>query len=112
MTHYGTTPDGKDVHLFTLENKNGLRTAITNYGGIVVSLEVPDRNGQLADICLGYETLDEYIADTPYFGAIVGRIGNRTAKGKFTLDGIEYTLAINNGPNHLHGGLTGFNRVA
>jgi aldose 1-epimerase len=81
------------------------------YGGIVRTLEVPDRDGNLGDIVLGYDSLDEYIENNPYFGALVGRYGNRIAKGKFTLDGVEYTLATNNGPNHLHGGVKGFDKV-
>jgi len=108
---FGKTPDGKDVDLYTLTNANGLKTQITNYGGIVTTLYVPDRDGKLDDIVLGYETLDEYIADSPYFGALVGRCGNRIGKGKFTLEGVEYTLAANNGENHLHGGIKGFDKV-
>jgi len=81
------------------------------YGGIVRTLEVPDRDGNLGDIVLGYDSLDEYIENNPYFGALVGRYGNRIAKGKFALDGVEYTLATNNGPNHLHGGVKGFDKV-
>ena len=103
--------DGKDVYLFTLTNANGLQTKITNYGGIVTHLMVPDRNGNLGDIVLGYDTLDEYIKNNPYFGALIGRYGNRIGKGKFTLEGKEYSLATNNGPNHLHGGNKGFDKV-
>jgi aldose 1-epimerase len=108
---FGKTPDGKPVDLFTLTNPNGMRVDITNYGGIVVRLMVPDRNGNLDDVVLGYDKLEDYIKDSPYFGAIVGRYGNRIAKGRFTLDGVEYKLAVNNGPNHLHGGLKGFDKV-
>jgi len=108
---FGQTPDGKDVDLYTLTNANGLRMKVTNYGCIVVSLEVPDRNGKLDDITLGYETLDEYIANSPYFGAVVGRYGNRIAKARFTLDGVEYKLAANDGENALHGGIKGFDKV-
>jgi len=108
---FGETPDGKDVDLYTLTNANGLKTQITNYGGIVTTLYVPDRDGKLDDIVLGYETLDEYIANSPYFGALVGRCGNRIGKGKFTLDGVDYTLATNDGANHLHGGVKGFDKV-
>jgi aldose 1-epimerase len=103
--------DGKKVDLYTLTNKNGLRARIMTYGGILVSLEVPDRDGKLDDITLGFETLDEYVKGHPYFGAIVGRYGNRIGRGKFTIDGVEYTLAVNNGPNHLHGGVKGFDKV-
>ncbi|MHC4423888.1 MAG: aldose epimerase family protein, partial [Planctomycetota bacterium] len=108
---FGKTEDGKDVDLYTLTNANGLKAEIMTYGGIVTTLQAPDRNGNLADIVLGYDTLDEYIKNNPYFGALVGRCGNRIGKGKFTLDGVEYTLATNNGPNHLHGGIKGFDKV-
>ena len=108
---FGKTADGKDVDLYTLTNANGLKTEIMTYGGIVRILEVPDRDGNLGDIVLGYDSLDEYIENNPYFGALVGRCGNRIAKGKFTLNGVEYTLATNNGPNHLHGGVKGFDKV-
>ncbi|MFC1556445.1 aldose epimerase family protein [candidate division KSB1 bacterium] len=108
---FGATPDGTSVDLFTLTNTNGLQAAITSYGGIVVSLSVPDRNGDLDDIVLGYETLDEYIANSPYFGALIGRYGNRIAQGRFILDGTEYRLATNDGDNHLHGGMKGFDKV-
>ncbi len=108
---FGKTKDGKEVDLYTLVNANGLKVKIMTYGGIVTSLEVPDRDGKLADIVLGYDTLDEYIKSSPYFGALIGRFGNRIAKGKFTLKGTEYTLATNNGPNHLHGGIKGFDKV-
>ncbi|MHC4123826.1 MAG: aldose epimerase family protein [Planctomycetota bacterium] len=103
--------DSQNVYLYTLTNINGLKAKITNYGGILTSLMVPDRDGNLADIVLGYNTLDQYIEDTTYFGAIVGRYANRIAKGKFTLNGTEYTLAVNNGLNHLHGGIKGFDKV-
>ncbi len=108
---FGKTADGKDVDLYTLTNANGLKTEIMTYGGIVRTLEVPDRDGNLGDIVLGYDSLDKYIENNPYFGALVGRCGNRIAKGKFTLNGVEYTLATNNGPNHLHGGVKGFDKV-
>src|SRR5262249_33712818 len=84
---------------------------IISYGGIVISLRVPDRDGKLDDIVLGYNNLDGYLKSTPYFGAIIGRYGNRIAKGQFTLDGNAYKLATNNGPNHLHGGVKGFDKV-
>jgi aldose 1-epimerase len=108
---FGTTKDGIAVNLYTLRNTKGAEVSICNYGGLVISLKVPDRNGQVGDVVLGYDNLADYIKDTPYFGAMVGRYGNRIAKGKFTLDGKEYTLAINNGPNALHGGLKGFDKV-
>ncbi len=108
---FGKTPDGESVDLYTLTNTNGLKTQIMTYGGIVTTLHVPDRDGNLADIVSGYDTLDEYIKENPYFGALIGRYGNRIGKGKFTLNGVEYTLATNNGPNHLHGGIKGFDKV-
>lgn len=101
----------RQVDLFTLRNGNGIQVEITNYGGIIVSLLAPDRHGQLADIVLGFDTLEQYIASNPYFGALVGRYANRIGGAAFIVDGIRYTLAKNNGPNHLHGGLTGFDRV-
>jgi aldose 1-epimerase len=108
---FGTTKDGKPVDLYTLRNAKGAEARIMNYGGIVVSLKVPDKNGNLGDVVLGYDTLAEYEKETPYFGCLVGRYGNRIAKGKFTLNGKEYTLATNNPPNALHGGIKGFDKV-
>jgi aldose 1-epimerase len=108
---FGRTADGTDAELFTLTNDAGCEARITNYGGIVVALSVPDRDGNVADVALGYETLAEYLADTPYFGALVGRYGNRIAKARFTLGGVEYALAANDGDNSLHGGLVGFDKV-
>jgi aldose 1-epimerase len=109
--NFGTMPDGKKADLYTLTNSNGLIAKITNYGCIVTELHVPDRNGKIDDVVLGYDSLDDYIKETPYFGAVVGRYGNRIAKGKFTLNGQEYTLAVNNDKNHLHGGIVGFDKV-
>ena len=108
---YGATADGKKVELFTLTNARGHVMRVTNYGGIITSLDVPDRAGKVADVVLGFDTLDGYLGKSPYFGAIVGRYGNRIAGGKFTLDGQTCTLAQNNGPNCLHGGLKGFDKV-
>jgi aldose 1-epimerase len=108
---FGVTKDGRSVELFTLRNNNGMEARITNYGGIVVSLLVPDRNGKPGDVVLGYDKLDDYIADNPYFGALIGRYGNRIGNARFTLNGVEYILAANDGPNHLHGGLKGFDKV-
>ena len=110
-TAYGKLPDGRPVDLYALTNANGLRVKLTNYGAITVSIETPDRSGHLADITLGYDTLDGWLGNTSYFGATVGRYANRIAKGKFTLDGQTYTLATNNGENHLHGGVKGFDKV-
>ena len=109
---FGNMPDGQAVRLYQLTNAKGLKAAIMTYGATVVSLEVPDRAGKLDDIVLGYDNLQDYLKNSPYFGAIVGRYGNRIGKGRFTLDGVEYNmLAINNGENHLHGGLKGFDKV-
>jgi len=104
--------DGKPVELFTLRNDKGAEAKISNYGGIVTSLKVRDRDGKLGDVVLGYDGLNGYLKSTPYFGALVGRYGNRIAKGKFTLNRKESKLAVNNGPNALHGGLKGFDKVA
>ncbi len=108
---FGKTPDGQEVDLYTLANINGIIARITNYGAILVSLEVPDKNGKPADITLGFDTLDGYIPRHPYFGATVGRYANRIGGAKFKLNDIEYTLETNNGPNHLHGGIKGFDKV-
>jgi aldose 1-epimerase len=108
---FGTTRDGKPVDLYTLTNPHGLEVRAMTYGGIIVSLRAPDQQGQLDDVVLGYEKLDDYLKSSPYFGAIIGRYGNRIAKGRFTLDGKAYTLATNDGPNSLHGGLKGFDKV-
>ena len=108
---FGETPDGQKVDIYTLRNDKGAEARICNYGGIVVSLKVRDRNGKLGDVVLGYDSLASSIKATPYFGCLVGRYGNRIAKGKFTLNGKEYTLAVNNGPNSLHGGVKGFDKV-
>ena len=108
---FGRTKDGQAADLFTLTNGHGIRMQVTNYGGIITSFLTPDRAGHLDDIALGYDSLSGYLRDTPYFGAIVGRYGNRIAGGRFTLDGATYRLAVNNGPNSLHGGLRGFDKV-
>src|SRR4051812_19503155 len=109
---FGKTDDGTAVDIYTLKNANGAETRITTYGGIVVSLKVPDRNGKFDDVVLGYDNLDGYLKNNgPYMGAIIGRYANRIAKGTFKLSGVEYHLAVNNGPNHLHGGLKGFDKV-
>jgi aldose 1-epimerase len=105
------TADGQSVDLYTLRNVHGVEARITNYGGILVSLKVPDRNGKFDDVVLGLNDLDSYLKGHPYFGALIGRYGNRIAKGRFTLNGVEYKLAVNNGENTLHGGLKGFDKV-
>jgi aldose 1-epimerase len=113
MSHeaFGQTADGTPVGLFTLRNSRGTVVKISNYGGIIVSFLAPDRNGAFGDVVLGYDNLAGYLKKSPYFGSIVGRYANRIAKGKFTLNGKQYTLANNNGPNALHGGLKGFDKV-
>lgn len=108
-SHFGTY-EGKPVTLYTLKNKRGMVAKIMDYGATVVSLTAPDRKGKYEEVTLGFDTFDPYPTKSPYFGAIVGRVGNRIANGKFTLDGKEYTLAVNNGPNSLHGGLKGFDK--
>ncbi len=102
--------DGKEVRLFTMENSNGMKVSITNYGAIITAVFTPDKNGDMADVVLGFDNLKSYVDGHPSFGSLVGRYGNRIAKGKFELDGKEYTLAINNGENHLHGGIIGFDK--
>lgn len=108
---FGTTQDGRDVERYTLVNSGGMRVQILTYGGIITSLEVPNRAGKLQDVVLGYDQLSDYEKSSPYFGALIGRYGNRIANGKFSLEGTEYTLVQNNGNNHLHGGTKGFDKV-
>src|SRR5262249_31883723 len=110
---FGKTRNGDAVELYTLTNAKGMEVTIMTYGGIVTSLRVPDRNGKLDDVVLGFDSIDGYLGDppAPYFGALIGRYGNRIGKGRFTLNGAEYKLALNNGPNALHGGLRGFDKV-
>ena len=110
------TKEGMQVDLYTLRNAKGMEAKITNYGGIVTSLKVPDRSGQPGEVVLGFDTLDgylspEYIKSNPYFGALIGRYGNRIGNAAFTLEGKAYKLPANNGPNHLHGGVKGFDKV-
>jgi aldose 1-epimerase len=110
---FGTMPDGTPIEVFTIANARGVEVRAIEFGAIIVSLRVPDRAGRSADVVLGYDTLAEYVSkNTPYLGGVVGRYANRIAKGRFTLDGQEYKLATNNGPNHLHGGVKGFDKVA
>ena len=109
--HYGTTPDGKAVDIYTLRNSKGAEARIITYGGIVVSLKMPDKSGALGDVVLGCNSLEDYEKATTYFGALIGRYGNRIGKAQFTLDGKSYHLAANNGVNTLHGGLKGFDKV-
>jgi aldose 1-epimerase len=108
---FGRMPDGAAVELFTLKNAHGIELRAMSYGGIITSLRVPDRTGRIDDIVLGFDRFEDYLEDHPFFGAIIGRYGNRIARGQFTLDGKTYKLATNNGPNHLHGGVKGFDKV-
>ncbi len=110
--NFGKTSDGTPVELYTLTNSHGVETTIMTYGGTVVSLKTPDRSGRPGDIVLGFDSLDGYLGSgNPFFGAIIGRYGNRIAKGRFSIDGVEYKLAQNNGENNLHGGPRGFDKV-
>jgi aldose 1-epimerase len=108
---WGQTGAGIPVRLFTLKNRNGVLVKITSFGAIVTELQVPDRNGTPTNVVLGFDNLDQYLKGHPAFGAIIGRVANRIAKARFTLDGQEYQLAANNGPNHIHGGRNGFDKA-
>jgi aldose 1-epimerase len=110
-TVFGRLSDGREVEEYTLTNRVGVTAQIINYGATVRSLRVPDRNGKMDDVVLGYDSVQGYVDGTAYFGAIVGRYGNRIGRGRFQLDGKQYQLTINDGENHLHGGKTGFNKV-
>ncbi len=107
---FGKMPDGSRIHLYTLANRNGVQVRIADYGATVVSLHTPDRDGRVGDVVLGFSSIEPYFDKSPYFGAILGRYGNRIGKARFTLDGKTYRLAKNSGPNSLHGGLKGFNK--
>jgi len=107
---FGFLPDNTPIDLYTLKNGHGLEVSIITYGGAIVSLKTPDRNGDLGDIVLGFESLDEYATNPRYFGALIGRHANRIAGGKFSLNGVDYQLPQNNGANHLHGGFRGFDK--
>jgi len=108
---FGRTPEGEPVDVYTLTNAGGMQVRAITFGGIITSIRVPDRSGTLGDVALGFNELEPYLRNPPYFGAIIGRYGNRIAKGRFTLDGRTYALAVNNRPNHLHGGIKGFDKV-
>src|SRR2546423_12090302 len=107
---FGQMPDGTPVKIYTLRNPHGMIARITEFGAIITELHVPDRNGKDGNVVLGFDDLDRYLRGHPFFGAIAGRVANRIGNGKFVLDGQEYALAKNNGPNHLHGGLKGFDK--
>ena len=114
-TTFGNLPDGREVLLFTLKNDNGLTVKMTSYGAIITSIEMPDKNGVIENVACGFDKLEDYLSDEylgsyPYFGAIIGRFGNRIANGHLEIEGKTYELAVNNGPNHLHGGKTGFDK--
>jgi aldose 1-epimerase len=108
---FGQLPDGRQASLFTLANANGMVVKITDFGGIITEIHVPDRDGVFADVALGFDTLEPYRTESPYFGALVGRCGNRIAKGRFVLDGQAVQLSTNDGQNHLHGGTVGFDKA-
>ncbi len=110
MSEFGKMPDGEAVQLYTLTNQNGMKVGIITYGARIQSIDVPDRHGTMADVVLGFDNLQGYLGKDPFFGATVGRYANRIAKGKFKLDGVEYHLPINDGPNSLHGGPQGFDK--
>ncbi len=110
-SHFGMTPLGDSVALYTLKNEKGYVVKITSYGGIITEIHTPDRNGKMKNIVLGFDNLEQYMGGHPYFGALIGRFGNRIAKAQFSLDGEEYQLAVNNGNNALHGGIKGFDKV-
>ena len=113
---FGKLPDGREAMLYTLQNDNGIKIKITNYGGIITSIETPDKNDNIENIAWGFEKLEgylseEYLSSYPFFGAIIGRFGNRIANGHLEIEGKTYKLAVNNGPNHLHGGITGYDQI-
>lgn len=108
---FGTLPDGRQARLFTLTNPNGLIIKITDFGGIITEIHAPDRNGKFADIVLGFDNVTPYVKDSPYFGALIGRYGNRIGGGRFSIDGRQVQLAVNDGEQHLHGGPGGFHQV-
>lgn len=110
-SEFGKTKDSTTIELYTLKNANGVEMDVITYGGRITSLKVPNKDGKLENVILGFDTIEDYQNDNPFFGALIGRYGNRIAKGKFTLNGEEFTLATNDGSNHLHGGVNGFDRV-
>ncbi len=111
VSEFGVLPDGRIASLFTVQSASGMEMRVTNYGGIIVSLTAPNRDGKQEDVVLGFDSLYQYVDGSPYFGAIIGRYGNRIGKAQFSIDGESYSLAANNGENHLHGGIAGFDKV-
>ena len=107
---FGRMPDGADIKIYTLKNSRGMMAKVTEYGATLTELWVPDRNGKPANVVLGFDSLDQYLNGPPYIGSTLGRVANRIANGRFALEGKEYTLAVNRTPNHLHGGLRGFDK--
>ncbi len=108
---FGKLPGGEEARLYTLTNANGLVVKVTNYGGVITSIYAPDKTGKMGDIVLGFDNVEGYVKNTSFFGAVIGRYGNRIGKGQFSLDGKQYQLTLNDGPNHLHGGTVGFDKV-
>lgn len=108
---FGKLDDGSAIDKYVMTNKNGMEVSVISYGGRIVSLKVPDKNGKLENVTLGFDNIEDYVSENPFFGALVGRYGNRIAKGKFSIDDTEYTLVTNNGENHLHGGTVGFDKI-
>ncbi len=108
---FGNLPDGRGVMLYTLKNDRGMEVDIISYGGIVTGIRIPDKNNEPGDVVLGFDNLEAYLDEHPYFGAIIGRFGNRIEDGRFELEGVDYKLAVNNGACHLHGGIKGFDKV-
>jgi len=107
---FGRLPDGRHATLYTLTNAQGMSATISDLGGVITAIHVPDRHGAMADVCHGFDSVEPYLGDSHYFGALIGRYGNRIAHGRFALDGVEHQLDVNNGINHLHGGTHGFHR--
>lgn len=108
---FGKLPSGEATTLYTLTNANGVVVKVTNFGGVITSINVPDKNGKLGDVVLGFDNVDGYLKNKSFFGAVIGRYGNRIGKGQFELDGKKYQLTLNDGPNHLHGGTVGFDKI-
>lgn len=108
---FGALEDGTEIEKYTLKNTEGMEVSIITYGGRITNLKAPDKNGNFEDVVIGFDSIAQYTANNPYFGALIGRYGNRIANGKFTLDGTDYQLPVNDGPNSLHGGTKGFDKV-